>query len=228
MNGDRWDWSRRAAVVVAFLIAGLWLWGNQRDRSELANKLEESTERIDELGSAVATMQGQVDVLGGEPAIELDRDEVGPLPVEVTGPRGERGPPPSDEQVAAAVEQYCATNGCTGPAPSPLEVAAAVASYCDARGECVGPAGEQGQSGEQGPGPSDAQIASAVGSYCAAHGNCAGPAGADGQPGADGERGEPGPTCPDGTDPVTWTVDPPQSALTGLDPGTYLICRTAA
>lgn len=225
------DRGRSAAAVVVLVLMALWLLTIQRDRDTLADQLDQALANQDRLAQGFAVLQGQVETLGGEPAVELEEGDMGPTPVEVPGPQGPQGPGPSDDQIAVAVERYCAANGCmgpAGPAPSALQVAEAVASYCDARGECRGDAGtagtpgETGATGPQGPGPTDGQIATAVESYCSAHDGCRGPAGTDGQ---QGETGPPGPTCPDGADPVTWTVDDPHAAIIGIDAGTYVICR---
>lgn len=243
LTGDR----IRAALAVALLAVGaVWLWGMQGDRERLADDLAASGRRVDDLGAAVTKLSGQVDTLGGQPSVELRHDEQGPKPVDVPGPQGpegKTGPPPSNTQVRAAVAAYCGTHGCTGPtgpAPTATQVAAAVAAYCDSRGRCQGPAGAAGtpgatgpagdagtagETGPQGPAPSGDQIAAAVDTYCTTHDGCRGPAGADGQPGPAGATGDPGPTCPDGANPITWTVDDPHAAIIGLDPGTYLVCR---
>jgi len=134
-------------------------------------------------------------------------------PEAVQGPQGdpgvpgERGPAPSDAQVANAVALYCATrDNCTGPKgnnASAAQVAEAVASYCNSRGECRGPEGAAGSPGQdgaqgiqgepggqgptgeqgvQGPGPTDDQVATAVANYCSTRDGCRGPKGDTGDP----------------------------------------------
>lgn len=119
------------------------------------------------------------------------------------GPAGEPGPGPTEEQIAQAVEDFCAedvcrgSNGAPGPGPTEEQVAEAVAEFCS-EGACDGPAGEPGPAGPVGhagdtgaqgePGATgDAGPAGPAGDT--------GPAGADGAPGADGvdgQDGEPG------------------------------------
>lgn len=221
----------RFAVVGALLLGmGSVLYGSQRDRDRLADDLTVAQERIDELATGFAVVSGQVESLGGEPAVELEHTDDGPRPVEVPGPPGPPGPAPSAAAVRSAVERYCAANGCTGPqgpAPSASQVAAAVAAYCDGRGECRGQAGASGAAGadgdpgaagpqgEEGPPPSDTQVASAVASYCAAHDGCAGPAGPTGPQGPAGEQGGEGPPGPA---PESWTFDWLGTTWTCVDP----------
>lgn len=237
----RSDRGRTVVVVLILAGMGLWLGTQQASRDGRISELERDR---NEFAAGMATLAGQVEALGGEPAVEVEQTPEGPEPREVQGPQGEQGetgPAPSEEQVARAVARYCETNGCTGPAgpaPSPTQVAAAVAAYCDDRGQCAGPGGPAGAAGPQGEqgapgepgapgsGPSDAQIAEAVTAYCSEHG-CSGPAGepgAAGPQGPQGPPGDPGPACPEGSDPVTWTVDQPRSAVIGLEPGAYVLC----
>lgn len=222
----------RVVVAVAILaLLGLGVWGERQEQVRLAGDLTDARADLDEMADGVVALRAQVDALGGDPVVDLEDSDRGPVAVEVPGPQGPPGRAPTEAEVRQAVARYCELNNCVGPqgpAPTSLQVAAAVSSYCDARGQCAGATGEPGAAGAEGapgPGPSDTQIAAAVESYCSTHGGCSGPAGADGLPGADGA---PGPACPEGAEPVTWTVDPPESVVTGLEPGTYVICRAAA
>lgn len=224
-------WSVAVVVALAFAWAGMQLHSAQTRADDQAALVADTRAKLDTAIEAVASLRGQVDALGGDPVVDLEPSEDGPRPVEVPGPQGEPGPGPSDAQVSLAVARYCTVNNCvgpSGPAPSAVQVAAAVAAYCDDRGQCQGAPGPTGAAGEsitgpQGPGPTGEQIAAAVASYCAEHDGCAGPAGPQGEPGVEGGDG---PACPEGADPIPWTVDQPRSAVVGLDPGTYLVCRT--
>lgn len=211
----------------------------QRDRIDvLEDTAATRAEAVDALSGSLDDARDQIEDLGEEPEVPPPEEviERGPAgPPGSPGKRGRPGPAPTDRQVAEAVESYCQVNGCTGPRgpePSSLEVAAAVAAYCDPRGECRGDTGPAGESivGPQGPGPTGEQIAEAVADYCAERDGCVGPAGKDGEdstvPGPPGPQGEPGPTCPNGADPIEWTVEQRHSVVVGLDPGTYLVCRT--
>lgn len=245
------DWLRPLIVVVILLAVGAQWWEAERDRDYFAGQVAAGQATQAEFAEALADANGRIEALGGQPSVEVEQTPDGPEPVDAgeasqqgeQGEPGETGPPPSAAQVAEAVDRYCATNGCTGPqgpSPSPLEVAQAVASYCDARGDCAGPTGvaggegPAGEAGPAGPAPSDAQIAAAVEDYCAAHDGCAGlqgepgetgATGATGSQGPQGPTGPAGPACPEGAQPVTWTVDAARSTVIGLDPGTYVVCR---
>jgi hypothetical protein len=129
------------------------------------------------------------------------------------GAVGERGPGPSDAQVAAAVASYCqVSRSCGGKLPTAQQVAAAVSSYCRG-GACVGHAGPAGRPGvagaagapgspgETGPAPTTAEIAAAVTAYCSG-GRCTGPTG---PAGSTGSTGPAGPAGRDGEDAVPFT-----------------------
>lgn len=253
---------RTTAIIVVLLIlfGGVILWSSHRDRTRLASDLNAAQTQQEDMKTGMDALTGQIEALGRDPVVEVEETDNGPEVVEGSpraeseaergrrGVPGEPGDPPTDEQIEAAVEVYCETNGCRGPEgpePNALQVAAAVAAYCDDRGECQGPTGETGIAGTdgatgadgesitgpRGPAPTDAQIAAAVESYCAARDGCRGPAGADGEDGEDstvpGPPGAPGPTCPNGADPIEWTVNQARSGIVGLEPGSYLVCPTA-
>jgi hypothetical protein len=102
------------------------------------------------------------------------------------GPPGPAGPPPTDEQVAAAVEDFFRLNPVEdGESPSPAAIAAAVTNYL---------AEHPPEQGEPGPAPTAEQIAAAVETYLLANPAPAGPPGPAGADGADGEDGEDGHT----------------------------------
>lgn len=119
---------------------------------------------------------------------DVDVDEIAPTPAGSQGERGEAGPigpagpGPTPEQIADAVESYCAgRNGCAGTdgtdavEPTQAQLVAAVAAYCGTQ-ECVGPQGGIGPEGPAGVTPSVAP----------------GPPGADGIDGQDGNDGNDG------------------------------------
>lgn len=230
-----------AAVVVGSVTVGGWELHQastaQDDRIEdLEETAAERSAESEALAAGLDDTRTQLEDLGVEPAVPPPEEIVDDVEPE----RGPPGPGPSDSQVDAAVSRFCAANGCMGPrgpAPTEAQVAVAVADYC-ADGRCTGRPGadgtdgNDGQDGPPGPGPTPEQIAAEVEDYCAARGGCrgpVGPAGDDGEdstvPGPAGPVGPPGPTCPDDTEPIEWTVNPAQSAATGLEAGTYLVCR---
>lgn len=73
-----------------------------------------------------------------------------------TGPTGQQGPPPSDDQVSAAVRAYCATHdACAGPS-GPMgpkgDTGAAGKDGVDGKDGATGPAGPKGDPGTATPG----------------------------------------------------------------------------
>lgn len=88
-----------------------------------------------------------------------------------------------------AVQNYCSINNCTGvdgrdgSAPTPEQIAEAVEAYCAANNDCQGPNGETGETGTQGAtGPKgDTGATGPKGDT--------GAAGKDGTNGADGKDG---------------------------------------
>ncbi|NUO59010.1 MAG: collagen-like protein [Hamadaea sp.] len=125
----------------------------------------------------------------GDPGAKGDTGSTG-----AKGDTGAAGPAPTQAQVVAAVQAYCAANGgCRGAAGASITQAqaiAAVATYCSS-GTCKGPTGAtgaQGVAGQEG---------------------AAGAAGADGKNGADstvpgpqGPAGAEGPAGPAGPGPT--------------------------
>lgn len=128
------------------------------------------------------------------------------------GTNGSTGPAPSATAVFSAVRRFCTDTGrcdaVDGSDATPAQVAIAVSSYCNSRGQCRGPAGEEGSAGENGTNGSDgedgidgadappvtqAQLIEAVDAYCAQNNNCRGPAGENGTNGSDGTQGPAGP-----------------------------------
>lgn len=121
------------------------------------------------------------------------------------GDTGPAGPPPTPQQVAQAVYNYCASTGiCEGKTPSMSVVFAAVSQFC-ADGNCkgeTGAAGAEGAAGADAAEVTEASIQSAVVNYCA-NGKCVGPTGPMG-PAGESITGEPGVDGVDGQPPVSW------------------------
>lgn len=128
---------------------------------------------------------------------------IAPASPGIKGDTGPQGPPPTPEQVAQAVYDYCANTGiCEGKAPSMSTVFAAVSQYCN-DGKCKG---EDGANGKDAPPVTSAQIQNAVVNYCA-NGNCTGPKGDTGEAGPIGPTGPAGAAGNPGADgqpPVSW------------------------
>lgn len=117
--------------------------------------------------------------------------------------RGERGPGPTDAQIADAVARYLARNPPpTGRPPTTGEITAAVAEYLMAHPPQPGrpPTAEEiaaavgaylqanpPPEGQPGRAPTEGEIQAAVDAYLAAH------------PPLKGDKGDPGPACPPGT-----------------------------
>lgn len=110
----------------------------------------------------------------------------------IIGPRGESGSSvaPTEAQIAAAVLDYCTTNGrCNPRSPSAEQVAIAVSDYCSTRNACAGPTGATGNTGSQGQNATSEQVMLAVQNYCA-DGRCTGPSGPAGIAGTNGTNGQ--------------------------------------
>lgn len=240
------------AAVLSGIVAGGWELQDaitaQRDRiKDLEAGLAVEVDATEAVSDGLDVTRQQLEAEGVEPVVppaeeivdDVERGRRGEQGEQgEPGKRGRRGPGPTDAQVAAAVDRWCRINGCVGE-PTAAQVATALVTYCDARGECRGVAGEDGEDGTDGtdgvdgapgPPPSDEQIAELIAAYCDARNGCRGATGPAGKDGEDstvpGPQGEPGPTCPDGANPIEWTVEQRHAAVTGLEPGDYLICRT--
>lgn len=225
-----------AGAGAAFVILAL---GNETDQSDA--RIEQLEQVAADRGADVDALAGDVDALRHQVRSE-GAEPIAPPPEETVDDvdTGSGSELPSEGQIRQAVERYCRVNDCTGPhgpAPTQVQVAAAVAAYCDDRGQCRGPAGEDGESitGHRGPAPSDEQIAAAVDSYCASRDGCRGPAGADGEdstvpgpPGPQGEQGpqgETGPTGPQGEPGPPGPAAPPAESFTFTFLGVTYDCR---
>lgn len=176
------------ALIVASVMLGLGYSETAQQVDELRQQSASNAGAAEDAVDAAQALAEQVRSLGQTPVVEPDRLR------SAQGERGRRGPGPTQAQVAAAVAAYCAGGECAGPGPTPEQVAAAVEAYC-ADDRCRGEQGDEGQAAE-GPSPDD--IADAVAAYCAQRDQCRGPRGEQGAVGAEGERGPPGGTCPDG------------------------------
>lgn len=168
--------TRRASVAVVMIVLGL-IGGLGGGWLTTYTRAEETTAERDEAVAYAEANCEQLKALGWtcvkDPA-ELQGAE---------GPPGPAGPPPTDEQVAAAVADFFQRNPVEdGESPSPAAIAAAVTNYL---------AEHPPEQGEPGPAPTAAQIASAVEAYLIAN---PAPAGPPGPAGADGEDGEDGHT----------------------------------
>lgn len=147
-------------------------------------------------------------------------DPIAPLAPAATpapGPSGPAGPGPTREQVRAAVQEMFDTgefDGEDGRPPTDAELDAAVERYCaedtcDGEDGSDGAKGDVGDTGPQGPGPTPDQIRIALEAYCAAQpgGSCEG---------ATGERGEKGDAGADSTVPgPKGDIGPQGTALPG-------------
>lgn len=109
----------------------------------------------------------------------------------VVGFKGDKGDdgqglPPTQAQVALAVQEYCSSGVCDGKNPTPSQVASAVSSYCS-ENNCRG---ENGSDGSDGQNATPEQIMVAVANYCS-DGRCRGEKGDRGVQGIAGENGIP-------------------------------------
>jgi hypothetical protein len=172
-----------AITTAAILVWIGWLVYQQKD------KLEDAEGTIISHSAAIKKAnekQAELDEALDQANARLRRHDLPPVPVPPPtppstagqrGPRGFPGPGPTRAQVAAAVATECA-DGCT----SVQQIAAAVERYCAAN-VCgtQGEAGAQGPAGPVGPGATDDQVQAQVDAYCAA--NPCGSQGPKGDPG---------------------------------------------
>lgn len=200
----QWGLFSTAAVAVLLGVSAL-LWalhaGDQADNADSHAAAASSAAVANQAGLSKAN--DRIESLGGTPV---------PTPTQIPGSVGQRGPGPTDTEIADAVTLYCDRHsGCVGT-PSQAQVLAAVTAFCaadacrGAKGSSGSPgasgasgdpghagvSGQPGQTGDQGqsgPGPTDDQIASAVAVYCSGHNDCTGPAGPKGDTGATGVTG---------------------------------------
>lgn len=180
----------------------------QQDTDRAEDRVVESNKRLDKAEAAASALTDQVRDLGGRPVINPEDLE--------KALEGRSGTAPTDADVSFAVQLYCADGRCNGRDPSISQVAAAVATYCNRRGECKGPKGEVGVTGQvgepgpTGPPPSVESVMSAVVTYCSSRNECRGPKGENGANGTDGKdgvngRGISAVTCVDGQFVVSYS-----------------------
>jgi hypothetical protein len=187
-------------TAVLFALSGWWAYA-------VTHRADVEERRADTAVSGAEQLCEQVRQLGGQCVVDPAslRGE--------TGPRGPQGPPPSDDQVRAAVEEYFARNPPSpGRPPTPAEIAVAVINYLTEHPPAAGPPGERG------PGPTAQQIGDAVREYLTANPPAAGP---QGEPGQDGQDATPEmvaeaveayiaehplPVCPEGTTAEAHTI----------------------
>jgi hypothetical protein len=196
---EPWFW----CYLAGGLVVALLFWTMQAHASQQNTDLKAAQGEASSANHAVSALASQVRGLGGTPVATSSA---------VPGKQGERGPGPTDAQIAVAVNDYCALHDNCAGTPSKTQVTAAVHAFCSA-GACRGSSGtpgpegrpgasgssgasgapgQPGASGAAGPGPTDDQIAAAVAAYCTAHGNCTGPAGPTGSAGPTGPTGPAG------------------------------------
>lgn len=167
-----WGW-----IAVGVLAAVLLAW--------TLTQVQTQADRIDALKEALEDEQSAAEARGETP-VAPDPDELIEDP-EYRGPKGDPGPPPSDEQVYAAVEAYFEAHPVEAEAPSPAAIAAAVSNWLSQHPP---------DQGERGPGPTAQQVAAAVQEYLTLNPPPAGPPGEDGKDGTDGKDGAEGPQGP--------------------------------
>lgn len=168
---DRRSLAHWASIVAVLAIVGWVLF-----------RVQIQADRVDALSTALTVEQEALEDRGETPVAPPPDDLI--EDPDYTGPPGPQGPPPSDEQVAAAVADYFERNPVEdGESPSPAAIAAAVANYL---------AENPPEQGEPGPPPTAAQVAAAVEAYLIANPPSPGPAGQPGEDGSDGKDGQDG------------------------------------
>lgn len=172
---------RRVMFVAVVGVAGVLVGLVAARLVHLDDDLDESVHKQEALAEAVDALRSQVFAEGEQPVAPAPERIVDQGPAGERGPRGdvgERGRPPTDAEIDAAVSRYCLENSCVGapgPGPSAEQVRAAVESYCTVNG-----CGDV------------SQVAAAVRDYCSS-GACTGQDGTDGAPGPVGPTGPAGP-----------------------------------
>lgn len=206
VSRHRWTVVYGAALVVVALVLALAISAilDLEDRADRGDTARDALAvQLESSRADAQALADQVEGLGEEPVVTPEAPDADPMPGP-PGARGEQGPGPSPEQVAAAVSAYCAGGRCAAP-PSGAQVSAAVVAYCS-EGRCTGPAGAAGAAGGDGqdgtdgatgssgpagptgpqgpagPAPTADQIRAAVDAYCTTNG-CTGPQGETGQTG---------------------------------------------
>jgi hypothetical protein len=238
----RRDWITVGLVALLVIMVGLngWLLHDASQRAQAARQnalsLAEQVQRacLDE--DVIVSDKNVCD--RAEEVVEEPATPVTPQPGP-SGAAGERGPGPSENDIAVAVAAYCDSRGdCRGPAGAP---GASVKGDKGDPGESVqgekgdpgasvkgdkgdtgdtgdtGATGDTGQQGEPGRPPTAEEILAQVQAFCAANYECRGPVG---DTGMNGQNGTPGPACPDGY-VATETV-----VITATGPTTAVLCQS--
>ncbi len=189
---------------------------SEASRAGLSNAVDALAGQVKSLGvEPIVSDAMQVTPVAALPGPKGDKGDKGDPGSGFAGPPGPQGPAPTFDQVRDAIQFYLALNPPpAGRPPTDQEVAAAVNNFCAARGGCIGPKGDTvigpdgkpgdtvvgpqgnpgqsivGPQGATGPPPTDAAVLGAITTYCSAHANCMGP---KGDTGAIGAAGVPGP-----------------------------------
>lgn len=152
-------------IVVVACIAwmGLVLYGAQRSRSQLAGDLADARSDLDAMADGVQQLRGQVDALGGDPVVDLEEGDRGPVPVEVPGPQGppgavgEPGPPGPQGETGpvgpVGPPGSAGTDGVNGVDGVDGQDGADGAAGPQGEPGPAGPQGDTGPEGEPGPAP---------------------------------------------------------------------------
>lgn len=235
-----------AALLVIFLAGSvLWAQRGQQQAQDLtgvvAQERDTAATQRDATAARAASLAEQIKAACREGTLQgpvcEQAEEVAASPVPpVPGPIGPAGPPPTAEEISAAVQAYLAANPPpAGRPPTTAEVASAVAGYLSANPPTPGrpptgaeifaavqvwyeanpPApGEDGDDGAPGRPPTAAEIQAAVNAWMAAHPPAAGP------------KGDPGPAGKDGADGAVGPPGkPPSSYRLAIEGTTYLCTR---
>lgn len=216
---------KRLGVVSLILALGAlglagWTWTAVR-HSDTTTQLESTEQDKAQLETEAETAADQVLALcagNGKVALKLRQagvcaDSQRLRTITREGKQGKPGRPPTDAEIALAVASYCSGRVC---APSEAEIAASLRAYCDARDDCLGERGRDGDDGADGRPPTRAEIDAGVARYCAERNECRGADGQDGTDGTDGRNGQDG---QDGTDGTDGQNGKPPAAWTWTDPG---------
>lgn len=241
-------------VLLGIIAVGVWVffYFTGLDKQEELESTQNTKEAIEEPAKDVSDRTLALCSRGDDVARALHRagvcrrsedvkEVIDRQPEVIEGPRGERGPGPTQEQINSAVRDYLRENPPqNGRTPTPAEVAQAVANYL------------QENPPEPGRPPSEEEIRSAVTAYCSED-NCVGPQGETGKTGEKGEKGEKGdkgdpgrPPLPEeiagaveafcresgmcqgprGEPPAKWTWTDPGPTPSDIDDVTYTCSRS--
>jgi hypothetical protein len=200
----RKDWAVVAVLCVVFLaLVATPIVRLERDLDRTSDEVGAQQKAIDDLAQVVEDARTQgADVPAAAEVVEaIDGAEISETittgPPGEQGPAGEPGRPPTADEIAAAVEAFCAEHdACAGDPGEPgldavvtqAALLSAVTGYCEVN-VCTGATGPPGEAGRP---PTAVEVAQAVSDYCGLT-DCTGPAGVDGTDGLDGAPGAQGP-----------------------------------